>query len=143
MSINPSTGLTRAQQVGIWTGVSGAALGCSAWVLAMAAMGHDWMAFALTLALDAVLVIVFAKLCLRHGSRRLLLLAALVVILTAHCVSIYWWRFDLWRNSALITPEALHREKLAVTFTITGMVVLLLLQIGVFYWLQSRAKRPR
>jgi hypothetical protein len=143
MSANENTGLTPSQQVSIWTGVSGVVLGCSAWMLAMAAMGKDWMALGVTIAFDGIMLILFARLCLQKGAKRLLLLATLMMLVTAHCISMYWWRFDLWRGGAGISAEALQREKLVVTFTISAMVGLLLAQIGIFYLLKARSRKNR
>lgn len=127
----------------VWLGVAGTALGCSAWLLAMAGMAGDWLAFGLTLALDVVLVFVIGRICSRVGAKRFHLSALMLIILTAHCLAMYWWRFDLWRASSVVTPEELLREKKIVTFTVVAMVSLLLSQFGLFYWLQSRSRKNR
>lgn len=138
-----SPALTRSQAMSVWAGVAAAALGCSAWMLAMAALGGDWMAFGVTVLLVLLLVFVFGKLCLRHALKRFPLLAVMMVLITVHCLAMYWWRFDIWRAGAEVTPDVLMREKRMVTFTIATMVSLLLAQFGFFYWLASRSRKNR
>jgi glucan phosphoethanolaminetransferase (alkaline phosphatase superfamily) len=136
-------GLTRSQIITVWVGLAGSAMGCSAWMLAMAGMGGDWMAFGLTAALDVFMVFVFARLSLRHPTWRFPLLAAFIVFITAHCLAMYWWRYEMWRGAGEITPEELLREKEILTMTIVAMIIIVLAQFVVVYLLQANSRRNR
>ncbi len=136
-------GLTRSQTITVWVGLIGAAIGCSSWMLAMAGMGKDWMAFGLTAAVDIIMVYVFAKLSLRNPSWRFPLLAAFITIITAHSLGMYWWRYELWRGGGVITPEKLLREKEIITLTIVAMVAIILAQFLLIYFLQANSRKNR
>lgn len=135
--------LTRSQVITVWVGLIGAAIGCSAWMLTMAAMGGDWMAFALTVALDILMVFVFARLSLGHPKWRFPLLAVFIILITGHCLGMYWWRYELWRGIGEISPAELVREKKIVTMTIAAMMSIVLAQFVVVYFLQVNSRKNR
>lgn len=135
--------MQRNLTIGIWGGIGGAVLGSTAWILAMAGLSGDWLSVILTLLLDVVITFLFVRLCFRHPRKRFLLLGLMLVILTIHCLVIYWWRLDLWRADLDISPVELLRQKKIVTFTICGMVAILLGQLIFMHWLQQRGKVAR
>lgn len=151
MSMNPTprtnqnsqSFLQRNIRLGVWGGVGGAVIGATTWILVMAGLSGDWLTVALTLALDVVVLFLFGKLCLRHSKKRFLLLGLLLVILTVHCLIMYWWRLDLWRISLDLGPDELLRQKKVVTYTVGGMVTIVLGQLLVMHWLQQRGRVAR
>ena len=134
---------TRSQVLGVWGGVIGTAIGCSTWLIALAGLGHDWMAVGITLFFDLVMVVIFGNLCMRYPRKRLLLLAGMLILIMAHCLSMYWWRFDIWRAGAQVDAAVLVKEKKMVTITVLSMVAILLFQFVLFYWLQGRSRKNR
>ena len=139
----PGTGLTRSQTYGVWGGVAGSVIGSTAWLIAMAGLSGDWVAVAITLALDAVVLFLFARLCLRHPRSRFLLLGLMLVLLTAHCLAVYWWRLDLWRAELNMASDQLASQKKVVSITVSAMVAIVLAQLLVMHWLQNKGKRIR
>jgi hypothetical protein len=133
--------LSRGQRLGVWAGVAGAIIGCTAWLLAMAVLSHDWATVLLTLALDAAALFLFGRLCLRHAKSRFLYLASLLVLLTAHCIIMYWWRLDIWRASLNLDAAELVKQKKMVSITVSCMVAILLAQLLLMHWLQNRSRR--
>jgi len=138
--------------MGVRGGVIGTILACTAWVMIMAGIANDWLPVIVTVIVDVLLALVFMKLCLQRPTQRFPLLAVLLIIAVAHGLAVFWLRYDgwlesarfsLWRGEAKVTPEALLRQKEMLTITIVSMVVLLLTQFGLIYWLQRRAVRPR
>lgn len=128
---------------GVWGGVGGAVIGATAWLMAMAGLSGDWLTVGLTVALDVVVIFLFARLCLRHPNKRFLLLALMLVIVTVHCLIMYWWRLDLWRADSIAGPLELTRQKKIVTYAVGGMVAILLGQLFLMHWLQQRGKVQR
>lgn len=135
--------LTRSQVITVWTGLSGATLGCSAWMLAMAGMGGDWMAFSLTVTFNVLVVFVLGRLSLSRPTWRFPLLAGLIVLITGHCLAMYWWRYELWRGGGVITSAEILREKEVLTMTIAAMVAIVLAQFVVVYVLQANSRKNR
>lgn len=136
-------GLTKGQRIGVWGGVIGTIIACSAWMITMASMAHDWMSTGVTVMVAAIAAYVFGQLCLRPGANRFALLAVAMVIMTAHCLALYWWRYEIWRPGAPVTPEAMFHEKKTLTFTLVGMVSILLVQFALFHFLHRRSKMNR
>ncbi len=136
-------GLTRSQVITVWVGLIGSAMGCSAWMLAMAGMGGDWLSFGVTLAFDVIMVLVFALLSLRRPTWRFPLLALFIVLITGHCLAMYWLRYELWRGGGIITPAELVEEKEMLTMTVVALISILLAQFLVVYILQANSRRNR
>ena len=133
-------GLTKSQRLGLWGGVAGGVIGCTAWLLAMAGLAGDWTAVSITLLLDIVVVFLFGRWCLQMPSRRFLLLGAMLVVLAAHCLAIYWWRMELWRGNLNQPVDDLFRQKKTVTIAVSAMVAILLGQMLLMHWLQNRSR---
>ncbi len=139
----PGKKLTRSQTYSVWAGVAGAVIGSSAWLIAMAGLSGDWVAVTITLALDAVVLFLFGRLCLRHPRSRFLLLGLMLVILTGHCLAVYWWRLDFWRAELNMPSDQLASQKKVVSVTVSAMVAIVLAQLLVMQWLQNKARRIR
>ena len=136
-----STTLTKKQRLSVWAGVGGAVIGCTAWLIAMAALSSDWLTVGLTLALDVAALMLFGQLCLRHARNRFLYLSLLLVILTVHCLAMYWWRLDMWRADLNLGSGELVAQKKTVTFTVGAMVLILLAQVMLMHVLSRKGRR--
>lgn len=129
--------------MGLWGGVIGATIGCTAWIIAFTAMKADWVPLLLTLAIDVVVVIVAGRLVLRHPRNMVLIMAGVVALLCAHSVGVFWLRYDMWRAGVTLTPEQIFTEKRTVAFTVTSAVALLFMQFALIHWLQARGRKRR
>jgi len=140
-NIAANTTLTKKQRLSVWAGVGGAVIGCTAWLIAMAALSGDWLTVGLTLVLDVAALLLFGQLCLQHARNRFLYLSLLLVILTAHCLAMYWWRLDLWRSDMDLAAGELASQKKTVTFTVGAMVLILLAQVMLMHFLSRKGRR--
>ena len=127
--------------MGVWGGVTGAAVGSVAWLVAMAFLSHDWKVGLFTLLLALAVVAVFGRWTFKYPKKRFLVLAGMVVLLTAHCLFMYWLRVEDWRAGTNITPEELARQKKIVVAAVGGMVMILVAQMLLMHWLSSRPRR--
>lgn len=133
--------LTKGQRITIWAGITGAALGCTAWLLSFAALAGDWASFALTAVVILVAILFFGKVCAQPGSNRFLWMVTMVVVLTGHCLLLFWLKFEDWRGGVVLSQEVLYRERRTVVYTVSAAVGLLGLQFALMHWLLSRSKR--
>lgn len=133
--------LSRGVVLGTWGGVIGVGVGCSAWLMAMAGMGGDWMAVLVTALFVVASVYIIGRLCLQNMLYRFVFMAVLMVLVSSHCLAIFWWRYELWRRGAEVTQEVLLREKTALAFTLAGMIGFVLIQFLLFNLIISRRNR--